>query len=763
MTTVKISQLPTLNTLEANTANTFLIADDFTTGVTSKITLTTLAGQLYSNNALAVGNNLILFPDTIAQFSGNAASYLQVNQQNFNPFGSSDYILTGDIGTNTQGYIDLGINNSQYNTVAANQTAQSPMDGYLVTQGDGSYFSNLIIGTSTTGANVIFTVGGQNANNIIAKITSTGVVMNTAMALIFGDGTSQTTAGASNAYAQAAFATANSALQNSANILIPGNLILNGVTTFNGNTVFESNTVHYGALTTNGNNITNGVSTLNGNVNISGTTVHTGNTYFIGGVTANGISVLNGPLTVNGNTTVTGSTSVIGNTNVTGNTVVTGNTTVTGSTLVTGNTTVTGNTFVTGAITISGNTVANGTSTLNGNVTVVGVLVNNGTSINNGNTTLNGLVTTTSTLTIGGTLIPANNNISLGTPSNPFNTLYTSNSSVVFANANVSISGTFMANGQSDFLGPVIIQNQVYNQNVGSLEIIGSNNYSTVIPASNGVMMHVTGLDYIASKIMNDSFGPGNTYSVFVGRAGRGSAGAPTASQAGDTIARFSGSSYSSPNSTFITTGVGRMDIVALENNTDSSRGAMIAFSAVPVGSNTIATNLVTIASNVMNIGSNTSLNVANAIYVAGNVVPSQVIGTWTPSMLFATTQGTQVYATQYGNYIKTGRKVYATFDIVITSLGTGAGNFSMSLAGLPTPMTGNGTFGALEINTQQVTASDPTSMQGTVASGATSVPVFGQIIVPGGGGSITYRQITAADLGGTTNITGTIQYISAA
>ena len=703
MSTVKISQLPTLNTLEANTANTFLIADDFTTGVTSKITLTTLAGQLYSNNALAVGNNLILFPDTIAQFSGNAASYLQVNQQNFNPFGSSDYILTGDIGTNTQGYIDLGINNSQYNTVAANQTAQSPMDGYLVTQGDGSYFSNLVIGTSTTGANVIFAVGGQNASNIIAKVTSTGVVMNTAMALIFGDGTSQTTAGASNAYAQAAFAAANSALQNSANILIPGNLTLNGVTTFNGNTVFESNTVHYGALITNGNNITNGVSTLNGNVNISGTTVHTGNTYFIGAVTANGMSFLNGPLTVTGNTTLTG------------------------------------------------------------NVTVVGALVNNGTSINNGNTTLNGLVTTTSSLTIGGTLIPANNNISLGTPSNPFNTLYTSNSSVVFANANVSISGTFMANGQSDFLGPVIIQNQAYNQNVGSLEIIGSNNYSTVVPASNGVMMHVTGLDYVASKIMNDSFGPGNTYSVFVGRAGRGSAGAPTASQAGDTIARFSGSSYSSPNSTFITTGVGRMDIVALEINTDSSRGAMIAFSAVPVGSNTIATNLVTITSNVMNIGSNTSLNVANAIYVAGNVVPSQVIGTWTPSMLFATTQGTQVYATQYGNYIKTGRKVYATFDIVITSLGTGAGNFSMSLAGLPAPMTGNGTFGALEINTQQVTASDPTSMQGTVASGASSVPVFGQIIVPGGGGSITYRQITAADLGGTTNITGTIQYISAA
>ena len=693
MSTVKISQLPTLNTLDANTANTFLIADDFTTGVTSKITVTTLAGQLYSNNALAVGNNLILFPDTIAQFSGNSASYLQVNQQNFNPFGSSDYILTGDIGTNTQGYIDLGINNSQYNTVAANQTAQSPMDGYLVTQGDGSYFSNLIIGTSTTGANVIFTVGGQNANNIIAKITSTGVVMNTAMALIFGDGTSQTTAGASNAYAQAAFATANSALQNSANILIPGNLILNGVTTFNGNTVFESNTVHYGALITNGNNITNGVSTLNGNVNISGTTVHTGNTYFIGGVTANGISVLNGPLTVNGNTTVNGSTSVIGNTNVTGNTVVTGNTTVTGSTLVTGNTTVTGstlvtgnttvtgNTFVTGAITISGNTVANGTSTLNGSVTVVGFLVNNGTSINNGNTTLNGLVTTTSTLTIGGTLIPANNNISLGTPANPFNTLYTSNSSVVFANANVSISGTFMANGQSDFLGPVIIQNQVYNQNVGSLEIIGSNNYSTVIPASNGVMMHVTGLDYVASKIMNDSFGPGNTYSVFVGRAGRGSAGSPTASQAGDTIARFAGASYSSQNSTFITTGVGRMDIVALENNTDTSRGAMIAFSAVPVGSNTIATNLVTIASNVMTINSSTTLVVSNTIQYSANV-NNGTVTQLTSKSTAVTCNGRTGQITTSNSVLNKGTGVQFTVnnsyitsskDVVILSISSGA------------------------------------------------------------------------------------------
>ena len=50
MATVKITDLPAINTINANTANTVLVGVDIPTNVTGKITLTTLAAGLYSNN-----------------------------------------------------------------------------------------------------------------------------------------------------------------------------------------------------------------------------------------------------------------------------------------------------------------------------------------------------------------------------------------------------------------------------------------------------------------------------------------------------------------------------------------------------------------------------------------------------------------------------------------------------------------------------------------------------------------------------------------
>ena len=111
MSTVKISDLSLITQLNANTSNTLFLAVDLPTGVTGKFTGHTLAQGLYSNEVLNVGNNAVIFPNTIAQFAGNSSTYLQTNMQNFTSTGSGDFIVTADTGTNSNSYIDLGINN----------------------------------------------------------------------------------------------------------------------------------------------------------------------------------------------------------------------------------------------------------------------------------------------------------------------------------------------------------------------------------------------------------------------------------------------------------------------------------------------------------------------------------------------------------------------------------------------------------------------------------------------------------------------------
>jgi hypothetical protein len=212
MSTIKISQLTQLNQLEANTQNTLFVGVDVASGVTAKFTAQALSQTLYANNALVVGQNPIVFSNTIGQFSGSDPQFIQLNIQNFNANGASDLILTADDGTNSNSYIDLGINNSQWNSAAFGQTSQYPHDGYLVVQGPGSNtYGNLVIGTAVTGANVVFAVGGQLTSNIIVVVANTGLAFKNGSYITFADGTQQSTAASPAAYSQAGFALANTA------------------------------------------------------------------------------------------------------------------------------------------------------------------------------------------------------------------------------------------------------------------------------------------------------------------------------------------------------------------------------------------------------------------------------------------------------------------------------------------------------------------------------------------------------------------------
>jgi hypothetical protein len=86
-----------------------------------------------------------------------------------------------------------------------------------------------------------------------------------------------------------------------------------------------------------------------------------------------------------------------------------------------------------------------------------------------------------------------------------------------------------------------------------------------------------------------DSFGvnQNTAYSIIAGRSARGTVDAPTASQSGDVLMRFAGNGYGSTG--FAPLGVGRIDIVATENYTDTNRGSKIVFYNNLTGSNTPA------------------------------------------------------------------------------------------------------------------------------------------------------------------------------
>ena len=186
MSQVKISELPVITSINANTANTLIVGVDVPTGATGQFTAHVLAQGLYSNEVLNVGVNQQNLPNTVAQFSSKGESYIQTNLVNTNDGGSADIVVTantGSGGSDSTNFIDMGWANknyqsgSEFNNIG---TAVSPNDGYLYAQGTlGQVYGNLIIGTTTTGANLKFIVGGGSAQNIVARMTSTGLVLNT--------------------------------------------------------------------------------------------------------------------------------------------------------------------------------------------------------------------------------------------------------------------------------------------------------------------------------------------------------------------------------------------------------------------------------------------------------------------------------------------------------------------------------------------------------------------------------------------------------
>ena len=216
MSSVKISQLNLITQLNANTSNTLFVAVDIPSGVTGKFTGHTLAQGLYSNEVLNVGTNPVIYPGVIAQFSGNsnaAITYAQVNFQNFTANGSTDYVASTSDSNNSNSFIDMGISGKDYSDLVY-YSAFKAYDGYLYVAGPTttSYSGNLILGTASSNAGIIFIAGGTMANNVVAKITANGLSLNTQSYITFADGTKQFTSGATYVYSNLIFAQSNSSV-----------------------------------------------------------------------------------------------------------------------------------------------------------------------------------------------------------------------------------------------------------------------------------------------------------------------------------------------------------------------------------------------------------------------------------------------------------------------------------------------------------------------------------------------------------------------
>ena len=270
MSIVKITNLPPITTIAANTSNTLFLGVDLGTLTTGKFTATTLAAGLYSNNIINVGGNPVVYPNVIGQFSSSSNTYLQINLQNFNANGSGDIVVSTSDSDNSNSYIDMGISGNNYSDTVT-YGAFKAYDGYLYVHGPSHTSSqgNLVIGTASANANVMLMVGGTQPNNIMGWITKNSITLNTQSYITFADGTRQTTAGATNAYSIAAFTVANSA-----NVLAQSafnkanNALANTTGTFAGDLTITGNT--FAQTVNTGNLVVVGTGSISGTLDVSG-------------------------------------------------------------------------------------------------------------------------------------------------------------------------------------------------------------------------------------------------------------------------------------------------------------------------------------------------------------------------------------------------------------------------------------------------------------------------------------------------------------
>jgi hypothetical protein len=151
-------------TLRTNNSAHAILDSSGNLGVGTGVSLNPSAPEKLLVNA----GTTISYNAAVAKGSVNNYFQLNINNQNSGSGASSDVVATADNGSETNNYVDLGINSSANNSGVMGNAD----DAYLYSAGN-----NLVMGTANSGMAVIFLTGGTaEATNERLRITGTGSI-----------------------------------------------------------------------------------------------------------------------------------------------------------------------------------------------------------------------------------------------------------------------------------------------------------------------------------------------------------------------------------------------------------------------------------------------------------------------------------------------------------------------------------------------------------------------------------------------------------
>jgi hypothetical protein len=340
------------------------------------------------------------------------------------------------------------------------------------------------------------------------------------------------------------------------------------LTTAGGNGLLSATTVSATGNVTGGNVLTGGLisatSTITSSANITGGNVLTG-------------GLISATSNITGGNVLTGGL-ISATSNITGGNVLTGGL-ISATSTITSAANITGGNILTGGLISATSTITSSANITGGNL-LTGGLVSATANVTGGNVLTGGLISATANVTAGnvitGGFVSAAGNIVTGT-----------NGRIGVGTATPDTDLSILANPQT-----------VSYPVTGNSTALGSD-------------LHISGADGVQTRIVQDSFGSG-TYVAFTGRAAQGTAASPTQTLSADTLAQFTARGFSNGTLQFGNASTGRMDIVAAENFTDTSR----------------ATNVVmyTTASGAITPTAIAAFSSASGLSVAGNVTGGNIV-----------------------------------------------------------------------------------------------------------------------------------------
>ena len=596
------------NLTVANTANLGIISNVIITGGSS--------GQIISTDGL--GNLTFVNPATSQLSNGNSnVQVLNNGNITFSSAGNANVAVITGAGANINGYVNVTTT-----LTSGNVYANSGIIGALTLKGEGGNISNIqganVSGTVARATNAsallqntstattvypTFTTSSANGNSsavintgISANLGNASITATTFVGALSGAATSATTAGTVTTNAQP-------------NITSVGTLTSLDVTAnvTAGNVYANSGTI--GALTLKGEG--GNISNIQG-ANVSGQVANSaiaGTVYTNAQPNITSVGTL-GSLSVTGNANVgnLGTAQVLATANITtpqvianvaqgtAPFVINSNTKVANlnAELLDGYDTATANTANTVAVRdASGNLSAN---FFIGNGSQLSGIITSVSNVSNGTSNLN-------IATSGG-----NVTVSVGGVANVL--------AVTTTGAN--ITGTANITGNITTAGNIGIGTGTPDAELNILAVGQTVSYPVTGNSTTvGTDLHISGLNGSQTRITQDAFGTGS-YVAFTGRAARGTGATPTQTQSGDTLSQFTGRGFSSGTLQFGNASTGRVDVVAAENFTDTSR----------------ATNVVIYTTSTGNIEpaavatfTGTGANITGTANISGNVTAGNVAG----------------------------------------------------------------------------------------------------------------------------------------